>query len=120
MAEDDVTEASTVEGKLLLSEEEWHERSKKKETDEGSRGGSTSDCGGSGRGGGNHGRGRGRGGRGDGSGASGGRGNSNCHRCGKPDHWAQDKRSKQPKKDEAAFTAQEEEESLLLAEVNSV
>jgi uncharacterized membrane protein YgcG len=114
--EDDVAEAPAVEGKLLLTEQEWHERSKKKETGEGSRGGSTGDHGRRGRGGGNRGRGRGRG---DGSDASGGRRDSNCHHCGKLGHWAQDYRTKQPKKDESTFTAQEEE-SLLLAEVNSI
>jgi hypothetical protein len=105
-----------VEGKLLLTEQEWHERSKTKETGEGSWGGSTGDHGCRGRGGGNRGRGRGRG---DGSDASGRRRDSNCHRCGKLGHWAQDYRTKQPKKDESTFTAQEEE-SLLLAEVNSI
>jgi hypothetical protein len=39
-AEDDAVESSIAEGKLLLSEEEWVERSKKKETGDGSRGGS--------------------------------------------------------------------------------
>jgi hypothetical protein len=117
--EGDVVEASAMEGKLLLSEEEWHERSKKKETGEGSQAGSTSDRSGRCRGGGNRGSGRGHRGHGEGSGVSGGCVNSNYHRCGKPGHWAQDCRSKQPKKDEAAFMAQEEE-SLLLAEVNNV
>jgi hypothetical protein len=37
--EDDVVESPTVEGKLLLTEEEWCEKSKKKEVGEGSCGG---------------------------------------------------------------------------------
>jgi hypothetical protein len=46
--------------------------------------------------------------------ALGSRGNNNCHQCGKLGHWAGDCHSKQPKKDEQAFTAQEDESSLLL------
>jgi hypothetical protein len=120
-AEDDVVESPAVEGKLLLTEEEWRERAKKKDTGDASRGGSNGDRGGRGRGGGNRGRGRGRGGRGDSFGSSGGRGNNgNCHRCGKPGHWARDCRSKQSmKKEEQAYTAQEEEPSLLFAEIES-
>jgi hypothetical protein len=122
VVEDDVVESPAVEGKLLLTEEEWRERAKKKDTGDASRGGSNGDRGGRGRGGGNRGRGRGRGGRGDSSGSSGGRGNNgNCHRCGKPGHWAHDCRSKQPmKKEEQAYTAQEEEPSLLFAEIESI
>jgi hypothetical protein len=73
--------------------------------------------GGYGRGGGGRGRGRGHG---DGAGSSSGKGN--CHRCGKPGHWACDYRSKQPKKDkeEQAFTTQEEESALLFTEIQYV
>jgi hypothetical protein len=117
---DDVVKGSAMEGKLLLSEEEWHKRSKKKEISEGSRGGSSGDRDGHGGGGGNLGRGRGHGDRGEVFSASGGHGNSNCHCCGKPGHWARDYRSKQPKKNETAFMAQEEEKSFLLTEVDSV
>jgi hypothetical protein len=44
VAEDDGGESSAVEGKLLLTEDEWHERNKK-EFGEGSRGGCSSDRG---------------------------------------------------------------------------
>jgi hypothetical protein len=62
-AEGDAVESSVAEGKLLLSEEEWAERSKKKETGDGSHGGSRGGGGrgGRGRGGENRGRGRGHG-----------------------------------------------------------
>jgi hypothetical protein len=89
MAEDDGIKVPVVEGELLLIEEEWREKAKKKETGEGSCGGSNGDRGSLNRGGGNRGRGRGRGGRGENSGTLGGRRNSDkCHRCGKPGHWA--------------------------------
>jgi hypothetical protein len=96
--EDDGGESSAMEGRLLLTKDEWCERNKKKESIEGSRGGSSSDCGGRGRGSGNRGRGRCHGGRGDGAGPNGWRGN--CHRCVKPDHWARECQSKQPVKKE--------------------
>jgi hypothetical protein len=80
--EDDAIEVPIVEGKLLLTEEEWRGKSKKKEVSEGSRGGSSR-----GHGGGNHGGGRGRGGHGDGASTSTRRGNNNnCHCYGKPGH----------------------------------
>jgi hypothetical protein len=86
VAEDGNGESSIMEGKLL-TEEEWVERSKKKDFSDGSHGGSSvSNHGGQVRGGGNHERGRGHGGRGDDSSSSGGRGNDNCHRCGKQGH----------------------------------
>jgi hypothetical protein len=53
--EDDVVESPAVEGKLVLTEEEWHERAKKKDTGDASRGGSNGDRGGRGRGSGNRG-----------------------------------------------------------------
>jgi uncharacterized membrane protein YgcG len=117
-AEDDVVDSPAVEGKLLLTEEEWRERAKKKDMGDASCGGSNGDRGGRSRGSGNRGRCRGRG---DSSGSSGGRGNNgNCHRCGKPGHWARDYRSKQPmKKEEQVYTTQEEEPSLLLAEIET-
>jgi hypothetical protein len=86
VAEDGNGESSIMEGKLL-TEEEWVERSKKKDFSDGSHGGSSvSNHGGQVRGGGNHERGRGHGGRGDDSSSSGGRGNDNFHRCGKQGH----------------------------------
>jgi uncharacterized membrane protein YgcG len=104
--EDDGVETSAAEGKLLLIEEEWVEKNKKKEGD-GSRGRSNGGCGGRGCGGGGRGCGRDSGGRGDGVGPSGARSNNNRHHCGKPGHWPHDCRNKQPKKKERAFTAQE-------------
>jgi hypothetical protein len=62
MTEEDVAEPSVAEGRLLLTEEEWCERSKKEQSGEGSWGGSN---GGRGRG---PGRAGGRGGCGDGNG----------------------------------------------------
>jgi hypothetical protein len=103
--EDDGVETFAAEGKLLLIEEEWVEKNKKKEGDGSGR--SNGGCGGRGCGGGGRGRGRGRGGRGDGAAPSSARSNNNRHHCGKPGHWACDCRSKQPKKKERAFTAQE-------------
>jgi hypothetical protein len=72
--EEDVIEPFAAEGSLLLTEEEWRERSKKKETNEGSRGGSNGGHGGCGRG---PNRGSGCSDRGDGNGSPGGQGN--CH-----------------------------------------
>jgi uncharacterized membrane protein YgcG len=69
--EEDVAEPSTAEGRLLLTEDEWHERSKKKETGEGSWVGSNGGHGGCGRG---PGRGGCRGSCGDGNGSPGGAG----------------------------------------------
>jgi hypothetical protein len=110
--EDDVVEPSIAEGRLLLIEEEWHKKSKKKETRDGSWGGSNGNRSGHGHG---PNRGGGHGGRGDGNGSPGWRGN--CHRSGKPGHWASECRSKQPMKE---YTTQEEEQSLLLVEIDSV
>jgi hypothetical protein len=111
-AEEDGVAPPATDGKLYLTEQEWAKQNKK-DTDLGlsSRGDRSRE--GSGRK-----RGRGRGGRGDEADGSGGKGN--CHRCGKPGHWAQDYRSKQPKKDkeEQAFMAQEES-TLLYAKVES-
>jgi hypothetical protein len=87
----DGIEVPTVEGKLMLTKEEWCERAKKKEIGKGSRGGSNGDHSGHDRGRGNRRRGRGRSGHGENPGASGGcRNSGSCHRCGKPDHWAHD------------------------------
>jgi hypothetical protein len=116
-AEEDGVAPHIADGKLYLTEQVWVEHSRKKETD-GGQGGSGSDDG-RGRGGGGHGSGRGHGGHGDGANSSGGKGN--CHRCRKPRHWARGYWSKQPKKkkEEQAFTAQEEETSLLFADIES-
>jgi hypothetical protein len=84
--EDDAVDIPAAKGKLLLTEEEWHEKSKKKEAGEGSRGGSSRGHGSS-----NHSRGRSRGGHSDGTSASGGHGNNNNYpHCGRPSHWARD------------------------------
>ncbi|KAK3121536.1 hypothetical protein QOZ80_8BG0655630 [Eleusine coracana subsp. coracana] len=114
-------QSSTLDsnGRLLLTEEEWMSRLKIREG-EASRGGSGS--------GGHGGKGRGRGrGRGRGSGHSvprdgrddrprrAGPGDQ-CQACGKMGHWAKDCRSK-GKKQVKAHVAEEEEGSLLLAEV---
>jgi hypothetical protein len=117
-AEDDPAESSVMEGKPLLTEEEWREKAKKRDTGETSRGGSTGDHDGRGRGGGNRGRGRGRD---DSSSSSGGHENADsCHRCSKAGHWARDCCSKQPmKKEEQAYATQEEDSSLLFAELES-
>jgi hypothetical protein len=105
--EDNVVDTPAVERKLLLTEEEWRDRSKKKEAADGSRGGSSGDRGGRGcrSGGGNRGRGRGHGGYGVGANALGGCGGNNCHCCSKPGHWARECRSKQPKREEQAYMA---------------
>jgi hypothetical protein len=105
---------------MLLTEEEWSERSKKKASSDGAYDGSSGSSRGSrGHGGGNRGRGRGHSGRGDGSDSSGRRENHNCHRCRKRGDWARECRSKQPKKEEQAYTAQEES-SLLFVELNTI
>ena len=105
----------TAGGKLLLTEEQWVERYKKK--DQGStRGGSSSGSRGKRRG---RGRGRGSGGHGDSqAGWSAGRAppEDPCPRCGIKGHWARDCRSK--KKEEPAqqaHVAQEEEDTLMMA-----
>jgi uncharacterized membrane protein YgcG len=106
--EDNVVDTPAVERKLLLTEEEWRDRSKKKEAAaDGSRGGSSGDHGGRGcrSGGGNRGRGRGHGGCGVGANALGGCGGNNCHCCSKPGHWARECHSKQPKREEQAYMA---------------
>jgi hypothetical protein len=119
-AEDDVDESPTLDGKLLLAEEEWREKAKRKDAGDLSRGGSHGDRGGHGHGGGNRGRGRGRSGHGDSFSMLSGHGNNdNYHRCSKLGHWARDCRSKKPmKKEEQAYTAQEES-SFLLAKIVS-
>jgi hypothetical protein len=112
--EEDGGESSVVEAMLLLTEEKWCERNKKKEVGDGSSG----DCGGHGRGSDNRGWGRGRGSRDDGEGPN-GRCDS-CHRCGKPGHWVRECRRKQRiKKDGKAYAAQEEETGLLITEFDS-
>jgi transposase InsO family protein len=112
-AADDVepTPPQAAGGKLLLTEEQWIERYKKK-TGESGHGGSGS---------GGRGKGRGRG-RGRGTGGNGGSSSSRpppddpCPRCGKKGHWASDCWSK--KKSEPthqAHVAQEEEATLMMA-----
>jgi hypothetical protein len=88
-AEEDVGGSSVVEGKLLLTEEEWVEKSKKKKAKDGSRGGSSG-----GRGWGGYDRDSGNCGRGDGDSSSGG------HHCSKLGNWARECHNKQPKKEE--------------------
>jgi hypothetical protein len=109
-AADDVepAPAHTASGKLLLTEEQWVEKYKKKALEPGH--------GGFGSGG--HGKGRGRGrGRGSGGSSSSRPPSDNpCLRCGKKGHWASDCRIK--KKEEPAHqahVAQEEEATLMLA-----
>jgi len=102
--------AQDVAGKLLLTEEQWLERYKKRDKDSG-RGGSSS--GGRGK---RRGRGRGRG-TGSDSRASASSGQTvtddACKACGKKGHWTKDCRSK--KKLEHAHVAQDDEPTLLLA-----
>jgi len=115
-AADDVDPAPvhTASGKLLLTEEQWVERYKKKATESG-RGSSS---GGRGKG---RGRGRGRSNDGNGDGKSGSSSSrpppdDPCPRCGKKGHWARDCRLK--KKEEPAqeaHVAQKEEATLMLA-----
>ncbi|XP_066358327.1 uncharacterized protein [Miscanthus floridulus] len=113
-AADDVepAPAHTASRKLLLTEEQWVERYKKKNT-ESSRGGSSSGGRGKHRG---HGRGCGTGGDGD-TRASSGSGKARqadvCKNCGKVGHWAKDCRSK--KKEEQVHVAQDDEPTLMLA-----
>jgi transposase InsO family protein len=116
-AADDVVPApaNTASGKLLLTEEQWVERYKKKSGELG-RGGS-----------GSGGRGKGRGkGRGRGTGGNGGSSSSRpppddpCPRCGKKGHWASDcytKKKQQPA--HQAHVAQEEELGTLMMAIAS-
>jgi hypothetical protein len=112
-AADDVepVPAHTTGDKLLLTEEQWVERYKKKSTESG-RGGSGS--GGRGKG---HGRGRGHGSNDSRGGSSSTRlpPDDPCPRCGKKGHWARDCRGK--KKEETAqeaHVAQKEQATLMI------
>jgi len=102
--DDEPSLAKDISGKLLLTEEQWLERYKKKDGEAG-RGGSSSGGRGRGRG---HGKGRGRSG-GDGyeqragTNSAQGVGDDACKTCGKKGHWAKDCRSK--KKLEQAYMA---------------
>jgi len=114
--------SQVVGGKLLLTEEQWLERYKKKESGRGDTSSS-----GHGKG---HGKPRGRGGRGNsdarsgigghnsegrtGSGASRANPDDICKRCGKKGHWAEHCRGKL-KTEEQAHVAQDSEPTLLLA-----
>lgn len=109
-AADDVepAPAHTAGGKLLLTEEQWVEKYKKKASDGGH--------GGSGSGGRGKGRGRGRGRGAGGSSSSRPPPDSPCPRCGKKGHWASDchiKKKEEPA--QQAHVAQEEEQTLMLA-----
>jgi uncharacterized membrane protein YgcG len=118
--DDDVPEVGRDGDKLYLTEEQWLERYKQKDS-AGSRRGGGSDSG----------TGHGKGGRGGKGTRSGGKSVSNggseagskppvdwskekCHSCGKFGHWAHDCRGKAKK--EEAHVAQDDEGSLLLAE----
>jgi len=104
--------AQTAGGKLLLTEEQWVERYKKKSNESGR----------SGSGSGGRGKGRGRG-RGRGSGDSRGGSSSTCPppdnpcpHCGKKGHWARDCRSKKEEESaQEAHVSQEEEATLMMA-----
>ena len=90
--DDEPTPAQTVTGELLLTEEHWLERYKKRD------------------------RGKGRGkqrGRGSGSGTSRASPDDVCKNCRKKGHWAKDCRSK--KKEEQAHAAQDDEPTLMFA-----
>ena len=100
--------AHTVSGKLLLTEEQWIEKYKKKGPDS-SRGGSG--FGGRGKG---WGRGQGRG-----SGESRPPPDSPCPRCEKKGHWASYCRKKKDDPAHQAHVAQKEEEHTLLLAFNT-
>ena len=102
---DDVETAPvhTASGKLLLTEEEWVEKYKK-------RGNNSSRCSSS-----SGGRGKDRGrGRGHGSGESHPPPDSPCPRCRKKGHWARDCHQKKEEQAQEAHVAQEEEATLML------
>jgi hypothetical protein len=93
------------DGKLYLTEEEWDAQRKKREVKNHS---------GSGARGGGAGKGRGRDRCGSSSSGSSSKPTGDeCQRCGKMGHWACECRSK-PKKEQAHFTQDEEETSLML------
>jgi hypothetical protein len=110
--EDDGVVAGNDGEKLYLTEEEWIERYKQKESD----GGRRSSGGGSGS------RGKNSSGRKTGSGSDSNgeqtgppsRGKDKCRKCDKVDHWARECRGR-PKREEQAHVAEEDEGTLLLA-----
>ncbi|WVZ76857.1 hypothetical protein U9M48_024783 [Paspalum notatum var. saurae] len=109
--------APSSSGKLYLTEEQWLERYKKKEQDEGRGAGGS---GGRGKRGCGKWQGRGGGENTDsGSNTKTGRSDDKCRNCGKPGHWAYECRSK-PKREEQAHVAHEDESTLLFLEASVV
>ena len=111
MASDDgpEPESSQAGGKLYLTEEQWLERYKKKETESSRAAGGSSS------------RGRRRGPKGKGRGA---KADDTCNYCGKTGHWAREcrgrKKDQQAQQSQQAHVAQDDEPSLLLAHVADV
>ncbi|WVZ81795.1 hypothetical protein U9M48_029136, partial [Paspalum notatum var. saurae] len=104
-------------GKLYLTEEQWLERYKQKEAENGR---ASSGSGGRGKCHGSKGKGRGGGNTEtrEGSGSTPGRNGDACRYCGKPGHWAKEcrswKRDQQAQQGQQAHVAQDDEPSLLL------
>lgn len=104
-------------GKLYLTEKQWLERYKQKETEIG-RTNSGSGSRGKRRGSKGKGRGGGNAEAREGFGSAPGRNGDACHYCGKPGHWAKEcrsrKRDQQAQQGQQAHVAQDDEPTLLL------